>query len=392
LGLALPLNRIIWSLGPFVALAVAERKLWVRTPLDVPVALFLSWMVLAGALSRYQPEALVAALLIALAVYLYFQIPYRWLCARFDATRGVAVWVWPGVAIATTAALLAYLRAPDLGLGSFRRLTLLPDLPAHLGWSLEVGMLLGLGAPQRHRWLVLGGLVVGTFGLIGTVSRWAIVGFCAGLGTWAILMRRERRWIVGVFATVAVAAAGTFALPITRAIIGQYVAPSTAPGPSWQRAMATGFSLRPGLADRLVIWGTTLRMIRDHLWVGVGPGAFMRVYLHYVPAWAEQVQVLELPVQRRAHHAHNEVLTIAAVGGVPAAAAYAAVLFTALLRAVRSAGAMPAAAPFAAALVAIIVHGMFDAVSTTYAGPLIASWIVVAGAVSHITPSPPEAG
>ncbi|MCA9220837.1 MAG: O-antigen ligase family protein, partial [Planctomycetales bacterium] len=102
-------------------------------------------------------------------------------------------------------------------------------------------------------------------------------------------------------------------------------------------AIIAGAFLVGGL-DRLVLseapksllyrweyWQATMSMIADHPWFGIGPGSFQEHYTAYkLPQSSETI--LE---------PHNFVLEIAAIAGLPALVAFAAVLFVAGWRIVR---------------------------------------------------------
>jgi O-antigen ligase len=66
----------------------------------------------------------------------------------------------------------------------------------------------------------------------------------------------------------------------------------------------------PALAIRLEMWGASLRMIREHPWVGVGPGSIPLVYTEYLPPGAT-------PMIGYHDHLHDSFLQLAAERGLP---------------------------------------------------------------------------
>jgi O-antigen ligase len=66
----------------------------------------------------------------------------------------------------------------------------------------------------------------------------------------------------------------------------------------------------PALAIRLEMWGAGLRMVREHPWVGVGPGNIPLVYAQYLPPGTT-------PMAGYHDHLHDNFLQLAAERGLP---------------------------------------------------------------------------
>ncbi len=116
--------------------------------------------------------------------------------------------------------------------------------------------------------------------------------------------------------------------------------------------------------SRLFIWTYSLRVARDHPWVGVGPGHMNEAYAKVMPA--------DIPDATIQGHAHNDFLTVAAEAGFPCAAFLLALWVTVLgycLRAYRSMALTPEDRGLAlgalAATIGYLVSSMFD---TPFAG------------------------
>jgi len=71
--------------------------------------------------------------------------------------------------------------------------------------------------------------------------------------------------------------------------------------------------------SRVFIWNNSLKIIRDHPLFGVAPGNFKTVYTSHLRA--------DIPESRKHAHAHNDLLNIAAVSGIPGALIFGAVWF-----------------------------------------------------------------
>jgi len=113
----------------------------------------------------------------------------------------------------------------------------------------------------------------------------------------------------------------------------------------------------PALAIRLEMWHTGLRMVREHPWVGVGPGNIPLVYMKYLPPGTT-------PIFGYHDHLHDNVLQIAAERGLPCLVAWLWFMLALgwhILRVRRrlSSGRWVADAAFAAWL-AFVAEGFFE--------------------------------
>jgi putative inorganic carbon (HCO3(-)) transporter len=146
-----------------------------------------------------------------------------------------------------------------------------------------------------------------------THSRGAVLAACVGVLTWALLERERwwtRRWLWGTAA--ALLAVGGFWLMGSR-LSGL-----------WWFAWSGGAS---DAADTSVQWRLSIlkwtwAMIRDHPWMGVGPGAFPVALTHY-----QQIPYTS------GENPHNLYLEIAAEYGLPAAILAGLALLFCLVRA-----------------------------------------------------------
>ncbi len=142
----------------------------------------------------------------------------------------------------------------------------------------------GLG----KRWwvLILGLLVAAAITLSLTRNAWA--GAVIGIGT--VFLLRRPRLIAGLAVVLVILA---------------LAAPS-----NLQQRFITGFNpADPNTANRIELFQTSMRMIRDNPWFGVGPSSVARAALHYrsskeYPDWLWQ-------------HMHNNFFQIATERGIP---------------------------------------------------------------------------
>lgn len=146
--------------------------------------------------------------------------------------------------------------------------------------------------PDRRALALLPPALLGIVALILTYTRNAWVGLVVGLLLLAAVWRRRLLLIYPLLALVTWVAA---------------------PRPVLDRMIST-FDLRQHANyDRLCMWASGLEMVRDHPWLGLGPGMVPQLYPLYrlddAPRW-------------RVPHLHNNLLQIAAERGLPALAAY----------------------------------------------------------------------
>jgi O-antigen ligase len=129
------------------------------------------------------------------------------------------------------------------------------------------------------------------------------------------------------------------------------------PGQIRHRVDSIGDLSDPTTRDRIAMTRSGLHMIRDHPLFGVGPDMVKRVYPFYRDASAVRALV---------PHLHNNTLQLAAQSGLPAAAAYVAlvaVVLAAAIRKLRRETRPERAALLAGALLAVIaltIAGFFE--------------------------------
>jgi putative inorganic carbon (hco3(-)) transporter len=139
----------------------------------------------------------------------------------------------------------------------------------------------------RKKWVILLGLLI-TAALMLTYTRSAWLGAVAGLMT-VILLRRPRLMLA--------------VIPLL--LLAFFVLPS-----SIQRRFESGWNPRdPNTRNRIELFETSMRLIKDHPWFGVGPKNVGQEALRYrgtdeFPSWMYQ-------------HMHNNFLQIAAERGIP---------------------------------------------------------------------------
>ncbi len=148
---------------------------------------------------------------------------------------------------------------------------------------------------------------------------------------WALLVRCTPRWtrltMAGVIVIVGLATAAT--------------------GPDFLRRLdAEGV--------RLPMWRSSLSMITEHPWSGVGAGNFRRDF----PDFRLPEQMASPKAAPVTEHPHNEIFHLAASLGIPVAVLWALVLLP-LVVAARRSRRTPMKAEFVSAFV-LVFHGMLD--------------------------------
>lgn len=162
------------------------------------------------------------------------------------------------------------------------------------------------GAAGRRQIVIIAAITAGALGGVLAFTRSRSAWIAVGVGVIALWLQassfmNRRRWLF---------AAGVVGLAII-VVIGLAVA-----GPAVLEPATRSF------AFRLDYWQSTLAMIRDHVWLGCGPGNFGDYYTAYkLPTASEEIK-----------DPHNVLFEVTANAGVPALLFFATVLIGLILR------------------------------------------------------------
>ena len=206
------------------------------------------------------------------------------------------------------------------------------------------------GRAKLSRWLRQLLILVSLLAMIATIlsySRATVAGMALGLILLGLIM--GRKYLVYCAGIVVVMAT---AILITMPGLGHRFSDKTI------RDMGGVYE-----GGRVFIWKNSLKVITDHLILGVGQGNFQAAY-------ASQLRA-DIPEKRKLTHAHNDLLNIAAIAGVPGAVFFAGMWLSALacfvggIRRGRRSGIM--SAPSVAALVGSVVFLTTSLFEATFA-------------------------
>ena len=211
-----------------------------------------------------------------------------------------------------------------------------------LGGSLVVAfaLLAGRFALSRVRWTAdaIGAAVAGSVGLALTYARNAWLGAFAAV---LVVVGLSRRCLL--------------VAPLAAALAVAVVAPTPLRGKLTSIVDVSS----PSASERLYMWRSGARMIRDAPWLGLGPGGVKRHYRRYKD-----------PAARRTgtSHLHNNLIQVAAERGLIGLAAWLAIWIAFLARAGGVYRALPEAraderalvAGSLAAVVGVLVAGLFE--------------------------------
>jgi O-antigen ligase len=142
--------------------------------------------------------------------------------------------------------------------------------------------------------LYAGGLLLITLGLLGTFTRSSWIGAAAGVALLVFMVDKKYFFILIIAAVVA---AGLFW------------------NTSFMQRFKESFDLKQGnsQSERIFMWESGLKMIKDRPIIGIGTGNVDEVYPKYINPSA---------VERDAGHLHNDFIQIAVIDGLPGLAAF----------------------------------------------------------------------
>jgi O-antigen ligase len=200
--------------------------------------------------------------------------------------------------------------------------------------AMTLPRLAGFG---RSAWWAVPGWLAGVAALGLTFVRGAWIAFAMAVGA-GILTRRRHVLVLGAAAVAAV----LFALALPGVLA---------------RARSIGDMRDPTTRERVAMFETGVRLLREHPLTGIGPGQVKHAYPLYATADA---------VRRSTSHLHNAPLQVAVERGVPGLLLWLAIWAVFFVRAGRIAAALPAGADRALvlgciiALAAFLVGGLFE--------------------------------
>lgn len=231
---------------------------WHPSALDLPLTAFGLVLIASAAVSPYKPLAFGVTLMLIISGAVYFG-SFAWLLQHAPAARTALLQAWalgaaPTALAGLASAAVTHARAAiPRGVG-----------PNGLGTTLALGSILALGLTFRARgwaravWFVCG--FVSLVGIVGAESRAALLGWAVGASylAWRELRARPKH--------LAAALAGALVLLLT---IGA-LTPSIV-----KRVRATASDVSH---NRLLIWRSSLGMIKAHPLLGTGFGTFETAY------------------------------------------------------------------------------------------------------------------
>lgn len=331
------------------------------------------------------PPAAAGTVVLSVTAQLVSLVLFDWYCGASPALRRRAWWAMaPGAAAAAIVALWqqsvdASLLGNEPWMSLDRAAGTFFDANATGAFlALTVPLVAGLWHPTRLwglSWQVLWwGL--GLAGVLATGSRSALVTWALILGLQLVVRGRWwQRAVVG--GTAVLAAVGLLALPVSDPSTGHAVGRLAG---TVRTLVASGAS---GIEE--LVWyrngygPVAAAIVREHPWVGTGPGTFAGLAVDYSP----EVIGVRLPADNAQNWWRQQVAELGFAGALPALAASGLALL-ALWRARRSHEAALAAAPLAGL-------GLLSLMSPPMAHPLLQATaaLVVAHAVVAWAALPP---
>ena len=248
------------------------------------------------------------------------------------------------------------------------------DVPGFVTWALKIRLERRCREPSIEPfrakgffsiYMTLGGslvvalaLLAGTFAL-ARIRATAVTIVSALAGSVALALTYARNAWLGVLAAVLVVVGLSrhwlLMAPLAAALAVAVVAPTPLRG----KLTSIVDPSSPSASERLYMWRSGVRMIRDAPWLGLGPGGVKRHYRKYKD-----------PAARRSStsHLHNNLIQVAAERGLIGLAVWLSIWIAFLVRAGRIYRALPEAraddralvAGSLAAVVGVLVAGLFE--------------------------------
>lgn len=350
-GLPLDLFWLLTLLG-WATAAWHDRQVFVRIGwIDVGMLLLVAWSVIAAA-----HAAVVDAPRPAINML------WSWLAV------GAAFWLWRQLVADDREArtVVAVMLAIAVGISGYALHQYFVSLPADRAMYLDnpdaalaaEGLDFPPGSAERELFeqRLFSTEPPGTFALANSLAGWLVpwllVGAAVGWLSWREFCRGNATILVRVLAgAAAIVLVGGFVLVLTKSrsamagvVIGGglvLVALARRESMHWKRAAAIGVSIAAAIVlliavgvlvgglDREVLseapkslgfrwqyWQATTQMVREHPWLGCGPGNFGDHYTRFkLPTASEEI-----------NDPHNLILEVAATAGLPAALALIVVL------------------------------------------------------------------
>lgn len=343
--LASPFSISLSQIFVYTAIAAWLVSLWRegrpdagRFPLGKPFALFACLTLLSAAVSEDPARSLTDAKQL-------FQILIFYCAIHTVADAREGVWLVKAL-LAAAAAVSAYTLGAALlnPLGLANRMSGFFSIYMTLGGYLLIAGALAFaytvvsGGARGRWWIVAAGVLIAA-AMLTTFSRNAWIGF----GASAVCAAAAARSVKG-----GALIAGFAALVLI-----------LSPAPVRKRIWSIGDLQDTTARERIFMWESGMRMVRDRPLFGTGLDMIKRTYTRYAHPAA---------VKKRTGHLHNNLLQIAAERGVPALAAWVwimALFFWEAARRLRKLGEAPferrfLAAGGLAAVAGFFVAGLFE--------------------------------
>jgi O-antigen ligase/tetratricopeptide (TPR) repeat protein len=314
---------LLWGL----ARAVEGRLVWPRSPVLPPFLGFLAIAAVAVIRARNMALALEAWLIWAqwLALFVVVADLAR---HRFRARR-LALCLVGLCAVVSAIGLLQVVGYDVMSLPAIHRLTPLSSLgnTNFVAHYLEVVLPLALALTVYggrswpfSRWVqIMVGLALALGAILlvlaGSRGGWLGVGVAVLVLFWAAPRPRGwgRRLLLAILAAGLLSPVAGFVLESIPVSGGGTAADALEEvvDASWERAMSTFEGANFSRAMRLLIWRDTLRLVRAHPWLGVGPGHYgLELSAHRTVTAQRQWRELMGGRGNQPYHAHNEFLEV----------------------------------------------------------------------------------
>jgi O-antigen ligase len=368
-----------------------------RSPLALALGLFVGWNLVATwfAIDRTQAiigERLQYQGLATIVAYVVFLMA-AWTTVRGPRRRGIFLFsVAAGAAVVATYAIIQRAGLDPIWLTLpydrvFSTIGQANALAAYLVLAIPLVLGLAAGRPSAAQVVLAGLVVLALVALAFTLSRGAYLGVAAIAIVLAAAAWPRRQSLMGMGRVRVVALAGLVVILVSLSVPDIQAAARRVAA----RALLTTDLSEGSIRNHLDLWAVGIAIAADHPVVGIGQDTYVLLFGEYRDRVLSPERAAVMGIFRP-ESPHNVYLATAGGAGLPALAAYIAIVgavIRRILRIVRTAVEPRLWLLGAVLLAAIVGHLVTDGFMTAETTGSVLFWTVLGAGAALTSPGPP---